>query len=65
MWDHCQGLMQESGEVLPHTVGKWEPTDSVAELLAAQGVPRAEGCQAQQCAGRSLCRGNLNYLIWR
>lgn len=35
--------MQESGEVLAHTVGKWESTDNAAELL---GVPRAEGCQA-------------------
>lgn len=38
--------MQESGEVLAHTVGKWEPTDNAAELLGAQGVPRAVGCQA-------------------
>jgi len=28
-----------SGRALPHTVSKWEPTDSAAELLAAQGVP--------------------------
>ena len=70
MWDHRgnQGLtMQESEEVLPHTVGKWEPTDSAAELLAAQGVPQAEGLPGPAVCWKIPLQGKpeLSYMEMR